>query len=164
MVLNYDIKRKIVSTTQKYISKTTMLIIMNYKNLSSNELNILRSSFNHYNAFVQVIHNNLFKLVINNTYYKSLIQPIVGPTIVIYVFLNLFIINKLLIFYIEKYKDKLIIRDLIFDKKCITYSVFIKLSFIYTKEIALFILGKLLKKVTINRLLNLLTIVKNFKK
>ncbi len=163
-MLNYIIKKKIVANTQNYLNKTVMLIVMNYKNLLSTELNILRSSFNHYNALVQVIHNNLFKLVIKNTCYKSLIKPIVGPTIVIYVFVNLFIINKLLIFYIQKYKDKLIVRDLILDKKCITYNVFKKLSFIYTQKIALFVFIQLLKKITINKLLNVLVLIKNLKK
>ncbi len=161
MLLNFKNKKKLVLNLKKQLNKSLSILVFNFNNLSSNNLNNLRKIINKNNSFIKVIKNNLLKLSVKDTKLKILIKFLSGPTIICYSLNSISILSKILLPFINN--ETFILKHVFINKKLISLELNKKLSYFNNKKKAVLYFIYYLRKISILRLLNILKIVKKNK-
>ncbi len=161
MLLKFKDKKKIVNELHNNLVNCLSIILVSFKNIKCNYLNILRKKFYENESFMMVIKNNLLKLAIKNTNINFLSKFIKGPSILFYSDKDINKILKILYFYDNYYKFNFLIRSLIYKGKCISLELKDKLINLNNFKKSIYYFCFYIKNITILRFLNILLKLKN---
>ncbi len=156
-------KKKFIYKIKKKLDKSLSIVILSFSYLSVNELNLFRRDVKNNNANLIVIRNNLFKVAICKSSLNYLNKYLSGPVILGFSSNDYNGLSKILVKYLVKYKNKLILKSLSLDKREVSLDLNEKLSFLFSIKESLKYLIFLLKNFFLFRLLRILLVVKNNK-
>ncbi len=160
MLLKIIDKKKYVLNIKDKLKKSSFIVILNYYNLSSNELNFFRKEIKSNNGFVFVVHNNLLKISVSNTKIDFLKKYFLGPIIICFSYEYNSNICKILNKYIHKYNNKIILKSMCIDNKLISCNIIKKIFLLSTKKKAIQYFIFYFVNMTILRLINILIFFK----
>lgn len=156
-------KKNFVCKIKKKLNKSLSIILLNFHGLSTNKLNLFRSDVKSTSSSMMVIRNNLLKISLYKSSLSYLNNYLVGPIILIFSTENYGSLFKILVKYLNKYKNNLVLKSISIDKKNISLSLKDKLSFLYSIKECLKYLIFILKDFFLFRLLRVFLFLKNVK-
>ncbi len=160
MLLKIKDKKKYILNIKNELKKSSFIVVLNYYNLSSNELNFFRKNIKNNNGFIFVAHNNLLKISVINTKIEFLKNYFIGPIIICFSYKYNNNICKILNKYIDKYNNKIILKSMCIDNKLISLNIVKKIFLLSTKNKALQYFIFYFRNITILRLINILIFLK----
>ncbi len=156
-------KKKFIYKIKKKLDKSLSIMVLNFSNLSANELNLFRSDVKNSGSHLVVIRNSLLKVFLCKSSLSYLNNYLYGPIILCFSTKNYSTLSKILIKYLEKYKDNLVLKSISIDKKNVSLDLNYKLSFLSSVKKCLIYLIFIFKEIFIFRLLRVLLFLKNVK-
>ncbi len=161
MLLDYKNKKKIVEKLKNIFNISLSLVLIDFKNVSSNEMNIFRKKIRDNESFLIVTRNSLFKLAVKDTKFDMLSVFFIGPTAVGCSLKKVNSVSNIL-FSLKK-KNKLCIKSVFIENKIISLDLNKKLSKFSSRKEALFYFIFFIKDLFIFKFLRLLNNIKNIK-
>ncbi|MCV2508552.1 MAG: 50S ribosomal protein L10 [Candidatus Lightella neohaematopini] len=160
MILNINEKSNIINNIHKLFTNVSSIIVANYHGVSANEINSLRKDAYQQNISIFIIKNTLINRVIKeNNNFKCLFNLFNGPTLIACSSKHPGIAARLL--YNFSKNTKLKIKLACFNGNIIHKSKLNYLVNMPTYEEAIINIIKLLKEVSLLRLLRILNFIKN---
>ncbi len=156
-------KNKFICEIKEKLNKSLSVVILGFVGLSSNQLNLFRRDVKGNGADLMVIRNNLFKICICKSNFSYLNKYLSGPIILGFSFNNYSGLSKVLIKYLNKYKNNLVLKSISLDGKEISVSLNKKISFLCSIKKSLKYFIFILKNFFLFRLLRVLLIIKDNK-
>ncbi len=156
-------KKKFVFKIKKKLEKSLSIVILNFSKLSANNLNLFRKNAKNNNVNFMVVRNNLLKISIMKSSLDYLKSFLVGPIILGYSTKNYGGLFKVLDKFLVKYKNNLVLKCILIDKKKVSLKLSKKLSFLSSIKKCLSYLIFILKDFFLFRLLRSLLIIKSIK-
>ncbi len=156
-------KKKYILDIKKIINESSSLVVLNYNNISSNDLNEFRKKLRKNKSFVLVINNNLFKISILDTKLYFLKKFFSGSIIICYTKKKYGLLSKILYKSFSKYNKKFLLKAVCIKKKLISFDIYKKLSFLFNKKKSLEYLIFYLKNISIIKILRILLFIKNIR-
>ncbi len=156
-------KKKFVYKIKKKLNKSLSIVILSFNTLSANALNLFRKDIKKNDANLVVIRNNLLKVSIRKSNFSYLNKYLSGPIILGFSTKNYCGLSKVLVKYLDKYKNNLILKSISLDGRKVSLDLNKKLSFLFTIKKSLKYLIFMLKNFFLFRLLRILLVVKKYK-
>ncbi len=156
-------KKKFVYKIKKKLNKSLSIIILGFNTLSANELNLFRRDIKKNDANLMVVRNNLLKVSIRKTNFSYLDKYLSGSNILGFSTKNYCGLSKVLVKYLDKYKNNLILKSISLDGQKVSIDLNKKLSFLFTVKESLKYLIFILKNFFLFRLLRILLVIKKYK-
>ncbi len=163
MLLNYNKKQNIILNIKKKINQSLSIILLNFINITSNEINIIRKDISLNEICMIMARNTLFKIAFKDTKFNCLIKYFNGPTIVIFSINSYSLASKVFYPYKQKYKGKINIKAISVDGNLISLDLNKKLSFLYSLKLAIMYFIFLIKNIFIFKIFRVLRLVINKK-
>ncbi len=156
-------KKKIIYKIKKRLDKSLSIIILGFKNLSTNKLNLLRRNAQKNGSDLMVVRNNLLKICVYKSNFSYLNKYLSGPIILGFSINNYNGLSKVLVKYLNKYKNNLVLKSISLNGREISVDLNKKLSFLFSIKESLKYFIFILKNFFLFRLLRILLIVKDSK-
>ncbi len=156
-------KKKFIYQIKKKLNKSLSIMILNFSNLSANELNLFRNDVKNSGSNLMVIRNNLLKISLLKSDLNYLNNYLYGPIILCFSTKNYSSLSKVLLKYLNKYKNNLVLKSISIDKRNVSLDLNYKLSFLSSIRKCLIYLIFIFKEIFVFKLLRVLSLLKNIK-
>ncbi len=156
-------KKKFVFEIKKKLEKSLSIVVLSFSKLSANNLNLFRKDAKNNHVNFIVVRNNLLKISIRKSNLDCLENFLIGPIILGYSTKNYDGLFKVLNKFLVEYKNNLILKCILIDKKKVSLKLSKKLSFLSSVKKCLSYLIFILKDFFLFKLLRSLLIIKNIK-